>query len=341
MSCVFLSDEFAPQTSLCLWQWGDSLRQGALRIALGAGILLCVPTMSGCCLFNWYLKSQQVHYELPGTDRVEVKQNIAYKKVDGRELLLDVYRPPGTEERLPAIIMIHGSGPQFLVEHAKDWGNFTGFGRLIAASGHVAVAFNHRGSADFSTLRDEAADVEAAVAYVRGHADELGVDPEQICLFSFSAGGAYLGPFLEERPTYLRCVVGYYSVMDLTSIPELTSDQLKPALLRSHSPTYHLADDEPPLPPILLARAGKDREDINATIDAFVAEAAAQNAPVELLHHAEGQHGFDVLDDDDRTRAIIKRTLEFIGEALAAPVVEQAASTPATDPESATMPSRQ
>jgi acetyl esterase/lipase len=300
-----------------LWHWGDALERGALRLLLGAGILICAHSVTGCCLLTMYMKSFQVRYELPGTDSVLVERDITYKEVDGRAMLLDVYRPPQTSGRLPAVLMVHGSGPQFLVDEAKDWGTFTGFGRIIAASGMVGVAFNHRGSANFSTLQDEASDIEDAVSYVREHADELGVDPDRICLWAFSAGGAYLGRPLRDRPDYLRCVVAYYAVMDLTTIPDLVSDKLTPEQLREHSPVSHLAQDEPPLPPILVAKAGRDREDINGTIDAFVREAARRDLPVELLVHEEGRHGFDVMDDDQRTRAIIERTLAFIAGAVA------------------------
>jgi hypothetical protein len=31
-----------------------------------------------------------------------------------------------------------------------------------------------------------------------------------------------------------------------------------------------------------------------------------------MLEHAQGRHGFDVLNEDDRSREIIRRTLEFV-----------------------------
>jgi hypothetical protein len=35
-------------------------------------------------------------------------------------------------------------------------------------------------------------------------------------------------------------------------------------------------------------------------------------APIELINHPTAQHFFDVLDHDDRSRAIIRRTLDFL-----------------------------
>ena len=68
------------------------------------------------------------------------------------------------------------------------------------------------------------------------------------------------------------------------------------------------------LPPIFIARAGLDSPRINESIDHFVQDAAARSVSVETMDHPQGQHGFDVLDDDDRTREIVVCTLEFVKE---------------------------
>jgi hypothetical protein len=38
---------------------------------------------------------------------------------------------------------------------------------------------------------------------------------------------------------------------------------------------------------------------------------------LDLLTHPEGRHGFDILDDDERTRAILRHTVEFLRGRLA------------------------
>ena len=50
---------------------------------------------------------------------------------------------------------------------------------------------------------------------------------------------------------------------------------------------------------------------INQSIDAFVQEALAGNAPLEVMNHPTGRHGFDILDDNDRSREIIARAVAF------------------------------
>ena len=38
--------------------------------------------------------------------------------------------------------------------------------------------------------------------------------------------------------------------------------------------------------------------------------------PLDLLDHPEGRHGFDILDDDDRSREIVGRTFDFLRRRL-------------------------
>jgi acetyl esterase/lipase len=84
----------------------------------------------------------------------------------------------------------------------------------------------------------------------------------------------------------------------------------------AHSPRAYL--DRPGLPPMFIARAGKDQiAGVNDSIDAFVAEALRRNVPVELMNHPDGRHGFDYLDDLPRTREIIERTIAFLKTQLA------------------------
>jgi hypothetical protein len=50
---------------------------------------------------------------------------------------------------------------------------------------------------------------------------------------------------------------------------------------------------------------------INETIDLFVREALAGNAMLDVVNHSAGRHGFDILDDDERSREIIARAVAF------------------------------
>jgi hypothetical protein len=66
------------------------------------------------------------------------------------------------------------------------------------------------------------------------------------------------------------------------------------------------------VPPLFIARAGLDNPAVNGALDRFAQEAMTRNVTIDFVNHAAGHHGFDFLDDDERTREIIRRTIEFI-----------------------------
>ena len=284
-------------------------------VTLALLVIISAPTTGAAQDPDWVreLAPKRIVYSVPGMRRVKVRRDVTYKRVAGAELKMDVYTPPGARNSpRPAVIFIHGGRiPPNLRATPKDWGVYVSFGQLVAASGFVGVTFNHRFYA-WESLADSQADLTDLIAYVRGHAAELGVDRERLVLWSVSAGGIFLSRPLRERPPYVRCVVAYYSELDLqgerASAPASVTDET----LREFSPLYHLERGDKGFPPIFIARAGLDDPGLNAGVDRFVQAALAKNLTVELVNHATGHHGFDVEDDNERSREIIRRTLEFI-----------------------------
>ena len=64
--------------------------------------------------------------------------------------------------------------------------------------------------------------------------------------------------------------------------------------------------------PLLVVRARQDNiPHLNSTIDHFISKAVSQNLQINFINYAEGQHGFDAYDDNDRSREIIKETIDF------------------------------
>jgi acetyl esterase/lipase len=133
-----------------------------------------------------------VVYKVPGMDKVKVVQNLKYTKSDDPNVLMDIYEPTNlaSNGKRPAVIFIHGGAKTEYT--AKDWGIYTTWGRLIAASGFVGVTFTHRLQYPTKSLEDAAQDVRAAIAYVRENADKYQVDKDRLCLIGFSAGGPML-----------------------------------------------------------------------------------------------------------------------------------------------------
>ena len=243
----------------------------------------------------------RVVLRVPGMDAVEVRRNVVYRTVAGQPLHMDVYSPPGPPRTRPAVILVHG-GP-IPRTGAKNMGVFVSYGELLAASGFVAVTFDHRFLAP-DRLVDAREDVAEAVAQVRSGAGPLGVDPERLALWAFSGGGPLLAAPLRERPTWLRAVVAYYAVLDLQEDPRFSA-------------TLALGEDARTAPPLLVARAGLDNPLLNEGTDRFVRTATAGAATLDLLNHPDGRHAFDILDDDARSRQILQHTLAFLRDNLA------------------------
>jgi acetyl esterase/lipase len=97
-------------------------------------------------------------------------------------LKLDVASPKGLARAAPAIVVIHGGGfmygrRQEMTEQAKQF----------AAHGYVAAAISYR-LVPKHRFPAQVEDVQAAVRYLRAHADALKIDPARIGATGISAG---------------------------------------------------------------------------------------------------------------------------------------------------------
>jgi len=74
--------------------------------------------------------------KVPGMDKVKVVQNLKYTKSEDPNVLMDIYVPSdlSENEKRPAVIFLHGGAKTDYTP--KDWGVYTSWGRLIAASGY-------------------------------------------------------------------------------------------------------------------------------------------------------------------------------------------------------------
>jgi acetyl esterase/lipase len=237
--------------------------------------------------------SMPLVHPLPDPGRVEVQTGLAYTEAGGRELAMDVYRPAGRApgSRLPAVLLVHGEAPPEVLRGVRGWGQYGGWGRLLAGEGLAAVAFEHRAVAE-AGFEGVVAELGAAVAAVRDRAGELGLDPDRLALAGFSAGVPLTVAALAGPAAGVRCAALCYG------------------------PPGDVAP-WPGLPPLLVVRAGQDAPERNASIDSFVAAARAAGLPLELVEHPDGHHAFDVLDDTDASRDAIVRVVAFLRERLA------------------------
>jgi dienelactone hydrolase len=150
------------------------------------------------------------------------------------------------------------------------------------------------------------------------------VDPDRLVVWVFSGGGWMMAPFLRERPVYVRALVAFYAVLDVPaddSMPEDVKLKMVRFSSRAEAPFQGRGCCAAP---VFIARAGLDGPALNQSIERFVQEARkeANYIDVTLMEHPEGRHGFDILDDNDRSREIIQGAISFLKKNLGIQVVE-------------------
>ena len=202
---------------------------------------------------------------------VKVERGIVYHREERRRVRLDIYRPRDgvpEGERLPAVIQVHGGG--WILGSRSEQG--IPLLNHLAANGWIGFNVDYRLSPR-ATLPEHVIDVKRAIAWVRKHADELGVDPERVAITGGSAGGHLtalaaltandpsLQPGFEDADTSVMAAVPFYGLYDLLDEAQrypqyrdwlFAKVVLKkhvdeaPDLYRSVSPTYRVTDAAPP-----------------------------------------------------------------------------------------------
>jgi acetyl esterase/lipase len=251
---------------------------------------------------------------LPGMDKVRIWREIDYAKSPDQFVRMDVYAPPGKLGKRGAVLFIHGGVST--KGQAKDWGIYQSWGRLAAASGLVGVTFTHRLGFPETQINEGAADVAAALAYVRANAATYGIDPDRICLAAFSAGGPMLSPYMTGAPDHVRCLVSVYTFLDIRQTKEHQAAET-PETRDAYSPILKLVAAGRKTP-LLVIRAGNDTiPTLLDSIDRFAAEALKTDYPVTLLNVPAAPHGFDNKAFTPRGEEAILETLAFFKRHLA------------------------
>lgn len=256
------------------------------------------------------ISKKTVVYTMPGAAAVTVRRDETYRMADEAPLSMDLYYPPdaASGSRWPAVVIVAGypdAGFQRMVGcRFKEMGSTVSWGRLLAASGIVAIAY---------TNREPATDILAVLQYVRQHAAALGIDENRIGLWASSGNvPVALSMLMRDAPERLKCAVLCYGLMldldgaDGVAEASKTWKFTNPCAGKS-------VEDLAPDVPLFIARAGQDQMPrLNETLDRVVAKALTANLPLTVVNHPEGPHAFDLLHDSETTREVIRRILSFM-----------------------------
>jgi acetyl esterase/lipase len=259
---------------------------------------------------------------LTGNRRRRRTRNVVYTPQDAQDpraakLKLDVYMPlddVSAGEKRPAVLQIHGGA---WVLGSKDEQGIPLLNHL-ASCGWVGFNVDYRLSPR-AKFPDHLVDLKKALAWIREHADEYGVDPDFIVVTGGSAGGHLCAlmaltqndpqfqPGFEEADTSVQAAVPFYGVYDLTdrdgnynsTFTRLMTDIVmgvgledSPESWAAYSPLDRITPDAPPMFVIHGDRDVLVPVPIARSFVAALREVSDQPVVYAELHGA--QHAFEV-----------------------------------------------
>jgi acetyl esterase/lipase len=268
--------------------------------------------------------------------KVSRTRNVTYGRVGGRTLRLDVFAPsdaPADGARRPALLQVHGGA--WIIGDKREQG--IPLLKALARDGWVGFNANYRLS-PAATWPDHLIDLKRALAFIREHADEYGVDPDFVAVTGGSAGGhlatmlaltegeARYQPGFEDADTSVQACVPFYGVYDFTNRdgtmpPQFRDWFLQPLIMkafydeeperfRDASPLDNLRPD---VPPFLVVHG--DNDTLAPVADARTFVAALREVSTSSVHYLElrgAQHAFDVFTSV-RTRRVVRAVERFLG----------------------------
>ncbi|GAA5109681.1 hypothetical protein GCM10023339_10040 [Alloalcanivorax gelatiniphagus] len=233
----------------------------------------------------------------PRAERATSQETVTYDEA-GHEM--DIYVPASATPGAPPVLIVHG------VSHdssPKDFSGFAEWGARLSAAGHVVAVPNFDAVPGGS--RAGVAQLREAVRFLRRHVGGRDAGSLGLVMMGFSAGGPdWVEASFDPANQPVNALVGYYAEIE----PPRPSDGSE-----SRSLAGQLASNDKPA---LLAYGLEDTAPrILSSLRTFRRRASPAGHPTTILTHTGARHGFDFLEHDSRTRAIISRTMDFISSA--------------------------
>lgn len=234
-------------------------------------------------------------------------RSVVYATKGDQHLAFDLYQPaerPAGTGPTPGVIVIHGGSWQ----HGNR-AELAALNRYLAARGYVVASVGYRFAPKwpFPAARD---DVREAIAFLKAHAGEYGLDPHQLVLLGRSAGGQLaLSVAYEEPDPAISGVISFYAPTDMTYSYEHPSNPWvldSRAVLEAYlggNPAQASAAYEAASPirfvsadtvPTLLVHGGRDELVFPVQSERLAIRLAQARRPHYLLRLPWATHGCDV-----------------------------------------------
>lgn len=322
--------------SLRLTLQGGEIVEEALAGTLGTGYATRIPAAIAARLRSVITFRDWRNPFRMKRPEVELIRNVAYGDAGIRQRL-DIYRPRVIPaEGCPVLLQIHGGGWVF----GKKDNQALPLMYQMASNGWICVAANYRlsPSVGFPTHLH---DCKAALAWIRMHGREFGMDTSFVAVTGGSAGGhlcalmgltenrADLQPGHEDVDTSVQACVPFYGVYDMLNRSGARRDTgkffafLGDSILHTSlqegrerwelaSPLSHVHADAPPF---MVLHGGCDSLAPVADARLFVQRLreVARN-PVVYVEFPGAEHAFDAMHSPRSEHAIdgVQRFLEWV-----------------------------
>lgn len=247
------------------------------------------------------MRKLPIFFSVAGTERVRVEKDIVFSRPGGTDLKADIYMPE-QRGRYPVVFLVSGGG-------VNDWRQaqfYVDMGRMLAAQGFVAVSYDKRFSRELDSVMRASEDTMAVLDFTRKQADKYDADASRFCTWHFSGGGRMAGRVLQEDSP-VHCVALTYSILSF-------GDGDADPKIAPYSAVVQAKQRADKFPPVLVVRAGSDSQVLNDSIAAFMRESLSRNAPVTLINYPQGDHGFEVLNDTEETRSVLRQSFAWLRE---------------------------
>ncbi|HYH55715.1 MAG TPA: alpha/beta hydrolase [Anseongella sp.] len=219
---------------------------------------------------------------------------------------LTIFLPPGRKVPGPAVIICPGGGYHALLIKREGYA----MARAFNKAGIAAFVLKYRLPAG-RTMKDKSLgplqDAQQAIKTVRERAEEWGIDPGEIGIMGFSAGGhlaAMAGTHFDQafignpektslRPDFMLLINPVISFTDSIGHAGSRENLLGPepsgAQIRFHSAELQAG---PRTPPAFLVHSGEDSVVPSANSLYFYKALRKHGIPAALHLYGKGEHGF-------------------------------------------------
>jgi endo-1,4-beta-xylanase len=113
--------------------------------------------------------------------RLKIERDLAYARVGGQPILLDLYHLDPTATPRPVVVWIHGTGSSFSKVASPA-------PALVSPSGVAVASIEYRTGVGV-TMQMQLADAKAAVRWLRANAAKYNLDASHIGAFGYGVGG--------------------------------------------------------------------------------------------------------------------------------------------------------